>query len=58
MTGRIPRLRNSIFYSVIYRVSFEVALDMLFGAIYHFYTIEWENGVDVYGNIVAFITAI
>jgi len=52
---RIHNTKESFFFNSIYRIWFEMFLDIGFASLYNLYEIKWENYIDVYSNIVIFI---
>ena len=55
---RLLSIKSAFFFSSIYRISFEIFLDVGFASLYNIENLQWENYVDVYSNSVAFFWAL
>ena len=51
----IVATKDNLFFNTIYRVAFELFLDVGFASVYHIYNMKWENNIDTYSNVVAFL---
>ena len=51
----IHKTKDEIFFGTVFRVVFEVFLDLLFASAYNTYNMSWNHKLDYYSNIVSFI---
>lgn len=52
---KIHGIKEDFLFNSVIRTSFESFLDIGFASAYNTYNIRWENEIDVYSNIVAFV---
>mmetsp|Transcript_1619 Transcript_1619/g.1437 ORF Transcript_1619/g.1437 Transcript_1619/m.1437 type:complete len:94 (+) Transcript_1619:1095-1376(+) len=55
MANKVNSTNNNLFFSIIFRISFEVFLDICFASVYNLYTTPWISFLDLYSNIVSII---
>ncbi|CAI2384187.1 unnamed protein product [Moneuplotes crassus] len=53
--SRFSQIKNEFFFSSIFRIVFEVYLEVTFGSIYNLYDQKFENYVDYYSHVVSII---
>ena len=53
--SRVISISNDFFWNVIFRVTFEIFLQVWFSSVYNTYNIKWKHWVDVYSNLLSFL---
>ncbi|CAI2369448.1 unnamed protein product [Moneuplotes crassus] len=57
ISKRISVMQEDFFFNSVYRIAFELFLDICFASLYSIYNMKWDNYIDYYSNIVSFIWA-
>ncbi|CAI2359932.1 unnamed protein product [Moneuplotes crassus] len=52
---RVSVMQEEFFFNSVYRIAFELFLDICFASLYNIYNLQWVNYIDYYSNIVSFI---
>ena len=55
LTRRILEVKENFYFNTVIRIAFEIFLDVGFSCVYNIYNMRWQNGVDIYSNIVSLI---
>ncbi|CAI2371060.1 unnamed protein product [Moneuplotes crassus] len=55
ISKRISVIQEDFFFNSVYRIAFELFLDIFFASLYSIYNIRWDNYIDYYSNAVSFI---
>ena len=55
LSNVIHKGKDGLFFGTIYRIVFEVFLEVFFASAYTLYEMNWNTSIDLYANIVSFI---
>lgn len=55
ISNRIESIHSRFFFNSIFRIAFEMFLDVGFASSYNLYNMKWENEIDIYSNLVSLV---
>jgi len=51
----IHKGKEGFFFGTVYRIAFEIFLDVFFASVYTLYDNNWSTGIDLYANSLSLI---
>jgi len=55
LAALIHKGKEGFFFGTIYRIAFEIFLDVFFASVYTLYENNWNTGIDLYANSLSLI---